>query len=85
MPEVHAVTRNVAYDSAATTYLYRPAVFETVISITGTDRVLFATDYPVLRQDRLAASVAAGLADRHTRDRVMHGNATSIYLTRSSF
>jgi uncharacterized protein len=83
MPEVHAVTRHVAYDSAATTYLYRPAVFEAVLSIAGPERVLFATDYPVLRQDRLAASVSAGISDRTSRDLVMSGNAESIYLARS--
>ena len=61
MPEVSALTRNVVYDSAATTYLYRFPVFPTVISLVGSRRVLFASDYPVLRQDRLVKRVR-GLA-----------------------
>jgi uncharacterized protein len=81
MPEVHAVTRHVAYDSAATTYLYRPDVFEAVLSLAGPERVLFATDYPVLRQARLAASVSKRISDRGPLNLVLHGNAERIYLT----
>ncbi|HUG14023.1 MAG TPA: amidohydrolase family protein [Thermomicrobiales bacterium] len=82
LPEVHAVTRHVAYDSAATTFLYRPEVFGAVLAITGPERVLFATDYPVLRQDRLAASVSKLIADTFARERVLCGNAESIYVAR---
>ena len=35
MPEVAALTRNVVYDTAASTYLYRPAVFRTVLDVVG--------------------------------------------------
>ncbi len=48
MPEVAALTRNVAYDTAASSYLYRSEVFRTVLDITGRERVLWASDHPVL-------------------------------------
>lgn len=57
MPEVARVTRNVVYDSAATTYLYRFPVFRTAIELAGVRRVLFASDYPVLGQGRLRKRV----------------------------
>ena len=57
MPEVAAATARVAYDSAASTYLYRPRVFRTVLDIVGPDRVLFGSDHPVLRQDRFLRRV----------------------------
>lgn len=50
MPEVRETTVNVAYDSAASTYLYDHRVFETVAGLAGADRVLWASDYPVLKQ-----------------------------------
>ncbi|MGH2461044.1 MAG: amidohydrolase family protein, partial [Chloroflexota bacterium] len=50
MPEVAADLRQVAYDSAASTYLYRFEIFKIVTEICGADRVLFGTDYPLLRQ-----------------------------------
>lgn len=57
MPEVAAVASRVAYDSAATSYLYRPQVFRVVTDLVGAERVMFASDFPVLRQDRLLRQV----------------------------
>jgi predicted TIM-barrel fold metal-dependent hydrolase len=80
MPEVRAVTKFVSYDSAATTYLYDSAVFPTVVSLVGPERVLFASDYPVLRQDRLVRRVARALADDDAiLDHVYGANADRIY------
>lgn len=79
MPEVHAVTRNVCYDSAATTYLYRQAVFEHVSALAGMDRVLFASDYPILRQDRLLRRVERLMADHPGFDSLIGGNAERVY------
>jgi predicted TIM-barrel fold metal-dependent hydrolase len=50
MPEVAASLRNTFYDSAATTYLYHFEVFRIVSELAGADRVLFGTDFPLLRQ-----------------------------------
>ena len=69
-PAVYKVTRNVVYDSAATTYLYRDAVFPAVMGIIGPDRALFGSDYAVLRQDRLlrkVRQVVSGDADQQMR------------------
>ena len=79
MPEVRAVTRHVVYDSAATTYLYNSAVFPTVAALTGTERVLFASDYPVLRQDRLLRKVERALPDERVLAPVLHDNAARVY------
>jgi predicted TIM-barrel fold metal-dependent hydrolase len=79
MPEVRAVTHQVAYDSAATTYLYNHAVFPHVVSLVGQDRVLFGSDYPILRQDRLTRRVARQIEDDTTLDMIYAGNADRIY------
>ncbi len=50
MPEVRNAAVHLAYDSAASTYLYDPKVFETVVGLVGEHRVLFASDFPVLKQ-----------------------------------
>jgi predicted TIM-barrel fold metal-dependent hydrolase len=52
MPEIAALTRNVVYDTAASSYLYRPEVFRAVLDITGRERVLWASDHPVLGMGR---------------------------------
>ena len=64
MPEVRALTSNVVYDSAATTYLYGFQVFRAVIDLVGQERVLFASDYPVLGQHRLVRRVIRGVGRR---------------------
>jgi len=50
MPEVALLTRNVTYDSAASTYLYRFDVFPVVDRLLGENRIIFGTDYPLLKQ-----------------------------------
>ncbi len=57
MPEVAAAAARVTYDSAASTYLYRFPVFRTVIDLVGPQRVMFGSDFPVLRQDRFLRRV----------------------------
>ena len=52
MPEVAALTRNVVYDTAASSYLYRADVFRAVLDIAGPERVLWASDHPVLGMGR---------------------------------
>jgi len=79
MPEVRAVTHFVSYDSAATTYLYNHEVFPRVVSLVGATRVLFASDYPILRQDRLVRRVPRVVDDPETLHLVYGANADRIY------
>jgi predicted TIM-barrel fold metal-dependent hydrolase len=59
MPEVRESLANVTYDSAATTYLYDQSIFGHVMNICGPAKIIFASDFPVLRQDRLVARLQA--------------------------
>jgi predicted TIM-barrel fold metal-dependent hydrolase len=80
MPEVTALTRNVVYDTAASSYLYRPDVFRTVLDIAGRERVLWASDHPVLAMGRFlnrTRRLAAIHPDEWTP--VMGDNARRVY------
>jgi predicted TIM-barrel fold metal-dependent hydrolase len=80
MPEIAMATRNVVYDCSASTYLYRPQVFRSVLDIVGPDRVLFGSDYPVLRMDRFVRRVLAlAWRDDEERARVMGGNTRRMF------
>lgn len=79
MPEVAAATRNVVYDSAASTYLYRFDVFRTVLDVVGADRVMFASDFPVLRQDRFRRWVERIAMTDQEQGAVMAETAARIY------
>jgi predicted TIM-barrel fold metal-dependent hydrolase len=78
MPEVADALRNVYYDSAATTYLYRFDVFRQVAATVGVERILWGTDYPLLGQARfLERTRAAGLAPPDLA-RILGGNAARL-------
>jgi len=80
MPEVAAVTRNLVYDSAASTYLYRFSVFRVVVDLVGVERVLFASDFPVLKQGRFLERVRreSGLTEQELV-LVLSENARRVY------
>ena len=79
MPEVATVAANTVYDTAASTYLYRFAIYRAVLDVIGADRVLFGSDFPVLRQDRfLRRSLASGVRAGET-DAVFGANARRVY------
>lgn len=80
MPEVAMLTGNVVYDTAASSYLYRPRVFRTVLDITGGERVLWASDHPVLGMSRFLQRTRR-LAAIHPDELalVMGDNARRVY------
>jgi uncharacterized protein len=79
MPEVASLTKNVVYDSAATTYLYRFPIFRTAIELAGPRRVLFASDFPVLGQERLRQRVMRLGMAADTLSFIMSENACSVF------
>jgi len=52
MPEVARVAHNVFYDTAASPFLYRFQVYPLAVKIVGSGRILFGSDYPLIRPGR---------------------------------
>lgn len=68
LPEVAAATQNVWYDTAAAPLLYRPEVYRRLVDLVGVERVLFASDAPLIGLRRpLAHFAAAPLTDGERR------------------
>ena len=78
MPEVGAALSNVYFDSAASPFLYRPEIYPTVASLVGSERILFATDYPLMRPSRPLAEVAAQSLAESDRRRILGENAARL-------
>ena len=69
------VFANVYVDTAAMPYLYDPATVRALINSIGLDRVLFGTDYPLMRQERVIQYLdRAGLTSEEL-ERVLQHNA----------
>ena len=78
MPEIRRVTANVWYDTAATIYLYRKTIFPIVTRLVGGERILFASDYGLLRQQRVIEHIRQADLDEHATAMILGGNARTL-------
>jgi predicted TIM-barrel fold metal-dependent hydrolase len=78
MPEVAAATGNVWYDTAAAPLLYRPEVYRRLIDLVGVERVLFASDAPLIGLRRPLAHFAAAPLTDDERRAVGGGNLAEL-------
>jgi predicted TIM-barrel fold metal-dependent hydrolase len=78
MPEIQRVTSNVWYDTAATAYLYRAAIVPAVVDLVGAERILFASDYGLLRQRRIIDYIVQSGIKADVIEKILGGNAQSL-------
>jgi uncharacterized protein len=78
MPEVKKTLARVYYDSAASPFLYSPAVYKTVSSLAGSDRVLFGSDYPLMPQKKLLDEINAQGLSAEDKDALLYKNAAKL-------
>ena len=79
MPEVPGVLKNVYFDTAASPFLYRPQVFSTVTGLVGPEKILFATDFPLINHDRAIAQVKEVIPAGTDRDAILGRNAARLF------
>src|SRR3989440_1284242 len=78
MPEIQRITANVWYDTAATPYLYRNAILPVVADLVGSDRIVFASDFGLLRQPRVIDHIAQSGLPPAAVQMVLGYNAQSL-------
>jgi predicted TIM-barrel fold metal-dependent hydrolase len=78
MPEVGKALANVYFDTAATVFLYKPEIFEQVSGIVGSERILFGTDYPLIRQSRVIAQVRSSRLSEEDKTKILGANAQNV-------
>jgi predicted TIM-barrel fold metal-dependent hydrolase len=84
MPEIQRLTAHVWYDTAATIYLYRDTIFPTVAQIVGADRILFASDYSLLRQKRVINHIRRTALSGEQQQLILGKNAEQLLSLYSS-
>ncbi len=84
MPEIQRVTANVWYDTAATTYLYRNTIFPIVAQLVGAERILFASDYGLLSQQRVITHIQQAGMNAETVAMVLGSNAQNLLSLRET-
>jgi len=78
MPEVKQAMGNVFFDTAASPLLYSPEVYNQVVKLVGADKILFGSDYPLLKQSRLLDEVRSLDLPEETKNLILSGNARRL-------
>lgn len=78
MPEVKKALTNVWFDSAASPFLYQPEIFERVSELVGVNKILFGSDWPLLRQRRCLDELRATNLSTWSIRAISGDNATAL-------
>ena len=79
MPEVANILKNVYFDTAASPLLYNSRIFKTVAELVGAEKILFATDFPLIEHRRAIAQVEEVIAPGKERNAILGGNAAGLF------
>jgi len=78
MPEVAKALSNVYFDTAASPFLYQDNIFEHVAEILGADKILFGSDHPLIRQNRIVKAIHSLNIPEDAKSMILGGNAQRI-------
>ena len=78
MPEVAAALRNVYFDTAASPFLYEERIFDAAARLVGPDKILMASDHPLIRPRRVLGELARSGLSPDDRAAVAGGNAAQL-------
>jgi|DewCreStandDraft_2_1066082.scaffolds.fasta_scaffold21192_2 predicted TIM-barrel fold metal-dependent hydrolase len=79
MPEVRAAARHVYYDTAASPFLYEPRIYRIAVDLVGAGKILFGSDFPLLRQRRCLAEVRQAGLPATVVDQILGENARRLF------
>lgn len=78
MPEVASALSNTFFDTAATPFLYGPAIFRHVAEIAGADKILFGSDYPLMSPRRVIAQIESVDLSQEIQAMILGDNARRL-------
>jgi predicted TIM-barrel fold metal-dependent hydrolase len=71
--------KNIWYDTAASPFLYDPAIYDMAAQAGVLEKVLLGTDFPLLPPDRYFQEMAASGLNKAQQQMVLGGNAAIFY------
>ncbi len=78
MAEVKKKLGNVYYDSAAGPYVYSPMIYRVCSDIVGVEKILFGTDYPLLKASRYEKDIETAGLDEKEKELIYYKNLARI-------
>ncbi len=76
--EVNEVLKNVWFDTAASPYLYIPNIYRIAGDVIGFEKILFGSDYPLLKPQRYFKEMALAGLSSHAVDQIAGLNAARL-------
>ena len=83
MPEVKKEMSHVFFDTAASPFLYSSQVYNQAIQMVGADKILFGSDYPLLRANRLLKEISTLDLPEEIEHQILSGNAQRLLKVKS--
>ncbi len=77
--EFAEVVQNLYYDTAATPYLFKNDIYRLGGEMAGFDRILFGSDFPLLRPRRYFKDLAEAQLDDMQYEMICGGNAARLF------
>ena len=77
--EVRDVLANVYFDTAASPFLYTPDIYAVAESAAGPEKILWGTDYPLIKPDRYFREIDKSGLSEEGKKQVMGGNAARLF------
>ena len=78
MPEMAEALTNVYFDTAASPLLYGQEIFPTIVDMNGSDRILFGTDFPLIKHRRLLSQMENVPISNEARVNILRRNAQAL-------
>jgi len=78
MPEVAKAMANVYYDTAASPFLYSKKIYAIVSEIVGPEKILFGTDFPLIRPQRYLQELEESGLSEGDRKKILGLNASKL-------
>ena len=78
MPEVKKALANTYFDTAASPYLYKNDIFATVGQVAGDNKILFGSDFPLIKQRRIVKDVQSLNLPDQTKKAILGENARAL-------
>lgn len=70
--------KNLWFDTAASPYLFDPSIYEEAAHLAGADRILFGSDYPLLKPSRYIKEIETHVTDDLLKAKILGGNAAAF-------
>ena len=76
--EIKETLENVYVDTAASPFLYDPLIYQIALQIIGSDKILFGSDYPLIKSERYFKEMETCGISKDDQEKICGRNAVKI-------